>query len=228
MVVARIVTRYIVAVMRDPVHPGEVLRQDVLAKLGLGVGEAAERLGISRVALSRVLHGHARVTPNLAVRLEAAGVSTAHEWLSMQTAYDLAAETSRSAPTVEPLDPEVAPASPIASTESIEGESRTPNATAGVDWRLLRESTLAAMSPAERAEYDAAGAEADLALDLAQMVYNVRTAAGLSQTELAHRIGTNQDVIDEIEGGGQIPTIATLVKVARATGHALQINIPAV
>ena len=63
--------------MKNPVHPGEVLREDVLADLGLGVREAASRLGVSRVTLSRVLHGHARVSPNLAVRLEQAGVGTA-------------------------------------------------------------------------------------------------------------------------------------------------------
>ena len=44
-------------VMRNPVHPGEVLREDVLADLGLGVGEAASRLGVSRVTLSRVSTG---------------------------------------------------------------------------------------------------------------------------------------------------------------------------
>ena len=42
-------------VMNDPVHPGEILREDVLAELGLSVGEAASRLGVSRVTLSRVL-----------------------------------------------------------------------------------------------------------------------------------------------------------------------------
>lgn len=93
--------------MHNPVHPGEVLREDVLVELGLGVGEAAQRLGVSRVALSRVLHGHARITPNLAVRLEAAGVSTARAWLAMQAAYDLDAETSHGVPAVEPLNPAV-------------------------------------------------------------------------------------------------------------------------
>jgi antitoxin HigA-1 len=58
------------------VHPGEILRQDVSADLSLGIGEAASRLGISRVALSRVVHEHARISPNLAVRLEEAGVGT--------------------------------------------------------------------------------------------------------------------------------------------------------
>lgn len=85
--------------MRSPVHPGEILREDVLAELNLPVGEAAARLGISRVALSRVLRGRARISPNLAVRLEAAGVGTARGWLAMQTTHDLAAQTSRGSPT---------------------------------------------------------------------------------------------------------------------------------
>ena len=90
--------------MRNPVHPGAILRQDVLAELGMGVTEAAERLGVSRVALSRVLHEHARVTPNLAVRLEAAGVGTARAWLAMQSARDLAEERATGTPKVRRLD----------------------------------------------------------------------------------------------------------------------------
>lgn len=90
--------------MKDPVHPGTILREDVLADLDLGVGEAASRLGVSRVALSRVLHGHARISPNLAIRLEAAGVGTARAWLAMQTAHDLAAERAAGTPKVRRLD----------------------------------------------------------------------------------------------------------------------------
>ncbi len=92
-------------IMATPVHPGEILREDVLADLGLTVGEAASRLGVSRVTLSRVLHGHARISPNLAIRLEQAGVSTARAWLAMQSAYDLAVERAAGLPTVTPLDP---------------------------------------------------------------------------------------------------------------------------
>ena len=92
-----------IVAMRNPVHPGAALREDVLADLGLGVCEAASRLGISRVALSRVLHEHARVSPNLAVRLEAAGVGTARGWLAMQVAYDLAVERASGSPTVRRL-----------------------------------------------------------------------------------------------------------------------------
>ncbi|MDO5628136.1 MAG: HigA family addiction module antitoxin [Mobilicoccus sp.] len=91
--------------MLDPVHPGEILREDVIAELGLSVGEAASRLGVSRVTLSRVLNGHARISSNLAVRLEAAGAGTARMWLAMQTAHDLAAERATGIPEVRPLHP---------------------------------------------------------------------------------------------------------------------------
>jgi addiction module HigA family antidote len=89
--------------MANPVHPGTIIREDVLAELGLSVGEAASRLGISRVTLSRVLHEHARVSPNLAVRLEEAGVGTARAWLAMQIAHDLAAERAAGIPHVRKL-----------------------------------------------------------------------------------------------------------------------------
>ncbi len=91
-------------IMKNPIHPGEIIREDVLAELGLSVSEAAERLGISRVSLSRVLHGHARISPNLAVRLEEAGVGTARAWLAMQSAHDLAAERASGVPSVQKLD----------------------------------------------------------------------------------------------------------------------------
>ena len=89
--------------MKSPPHPGEMLREDVLAPLGLSVTEAAGRLGMSRVALSRVLNGRAAISPDLAVRLERAGVSTARAWLSMQANYDLAEAMQRQQPDVKPL-----------------------------------------------------------------------------------------------------------------------------
>ncbi|WP_375615841.1 HigA family addiction module antitoxin [Bartonella sp. AP58NXGY] len=75
--------------MKNPSHPGELLREDVIKELGLSVNEAAEWLGISRVALSRVLNEKAAMSANLAIRLEMSGVSTARAWLAMQKNYDL-------------------------------------------------------------------------------------------------------------------------------------------
>jgi len=70
-------------------HPGEILREEVFVPLGLSVTDAAERLAMTRVALSRVLNGKAGISPDLAVRLEKAGVSTARFWVNLQANYEL-------------------------------------------------------------------------------------------------------------------------------------------
>lgn len=89
--------------MKSPPHPGQIIGEDVLGELGLTVVVAAARLGVSRVTLSRVIHGHSGVSPNLAVRLERAGVGTARAWMAMQTSYDLARELEGKSHDVEPL-----------------------------------------------------------------------------------------------------------------------------
>jgi antitoxin HigA-1 len=75
--------------MMETPHPGESLREDVLVPLKLGVTEAAKLLGISRAALSRVVNCRAGISPDLAIRLEMAGISTAQVWMAWQARYDL-------------------------------------------------------------------------------------------------------------------------------------------
>ena len=79
--------------MHYPPHPGLTIRDDVLPALGLNVTQAAEELGVSRVAFSRMINGHAAISPEMALRLEAwLGVDRGGEarlWLSQQSAYDL-------------------------------------------------------------------------------------------------------------------------------------------
>ncbi len=65
-------------------HPGEILRETVFEPLDLSVTDAAKRLSMSRVALSRVINGKAKISPDLALRLEKAGVSTARFWVNLQ------------------------------------------------------------------------------------------------------------------------------------------------
>ncbi|AKK03123.1 HigA family addiction module antitoxin [Corynebacterium epidermidicanis] len=89
--------------MHNLVHPGEVIYEDVLSELEISVAEAARSLGVSRVALSRVPHGHAAVSPNFAIRFELAGIGTAKLWLDMQTAYDLAQIREDGLPDVKKL-----------------------------------------------------------------------------------------------------------------------------
>lgn len=79
--------------MHNPPHPGLTLRDDVLPALGLSVTDAAGQLGVSRVTLSRVLNGHAAISPEMALRLEAwLGVERGGEasvWLAEQSAHDV-------------------------------------------------------------------------------------------------------------------------------------------
>ena len=76
--------------MKDPPHPGLSVRENCLAPLGLSDAAAAEILSVDRQTLARVLDGHAAISPELAIRLEQAGWSSADFWMSRQTAYDLA------------------------------------------------------------------------------------------------------------------------------------------
>lgn len=73
----------------NPPHPGETIREDCLAPLGLTVTAAAKGLGISRKALSEVLNGHAGISPAMALRLAAAFGGSPETWLRQQLAYDL-------------------------------------------------------------------------------------------------------------------------------------------
>jgi addiction module HigA family antidote len=79
--------------IHNPPHPGETLREDVLPALGINVTDAADQLGVTRAALSRVLNGRAAISPSMALRLEGwLGVENggrADLWISQQAAYDL-------------------------------------------------------------------------------------------------------------------------------------------
>jgi addiction module HigA family antidote len=76
--------------LKNPPHPGRSIRDACLDPLNLSVTEGAERLGVARHTLSRVINGHAGVSPEMAIRFEKMGWSTAESWLRLQTAHDLA------------------------------------------------------------------------------------------------------------------------------------------
>ncbi len=81
--------------MMNPPHPGRSIRENCLDPLGLSVTEAAHMLGVARHTLSRVLNGRAGISPEMAIRLEKAGLSNAEFWLRRQTAYDLVQARTR-------------------------------------------------------------------------------------------------------------------------------------
>ncbi len=76
--------------MKNPPHPGEVIRELCLAPMDLSVTRAAEGLGVSRKALSELLNGHSGISPEMAVRLAKAFGGSAESWLTQQMQYDLA------------------------------------------------------------------------------------------------------------------------------------------
>ena len=75
---------------KNPVHPGEILK-DPFAEVGWTTQEFADRLGVSRNTVSRLLNGHCRISPNVALALERIGWSNADFWMRLQAEYDLAA-----------------------------------------------------------------------------------------------------------------------------------------
>ena len=74
---------------KPPVHPGEILREDVLKNLGLSVSEAARRLGVSRQQLHRILASTHPITIEMALRIGKFAGNGPGLWLRMQQAYDL-------------------------------------------------------------------------------------------------------------------------------------------
>ena len=74
---------------RRPTHPGEILREDVLPALKLTQKELADRLGVSRLTVSDILHEKRGVSPDMAIRLGKLLGNGPDIWLRMQQALDL-------------------------------------------------------------------------------------------------------------------------------------------
>ena len=78
-----------------PVHPGKIIKEDVLPALGISVSKAAQQLGISRQMLQRILAETRSITPEIAVRLGKFCGNGPGIWLRLQQAYDLWKARSR-------------------------------------------------------------------------------------------------------------------------------------
>ncbi|GGP20180.1 HigA family addiction module antitoxin [Silvimonas iriomotensis] len=75
--------------MHNPPHPGEVLKAMWLDPSGISISELAARIGQSRTIMSRIVNGHASVTPEMAMRLSIALGTTPQVWMNLQNAHDL-------------------------------------------------------------------------------------------------------------------------------------------
>jgi len=81
--------------MKNPPHPGDLIRTEVIEALGLSVSKAAEVLKVRRATLSDLLRGKASLTPEMALRIERAFGPDMNHLLSMQVAYDVAKTRKR-------------------------------------------------------------------------------------------------------------------------------------
>jgi antitoxin HigA-1 len=86
--------------MHNPAHPGAVLQEWLI---DISVTEAARKLGITRVHLSRILHGHMGISADMDLRLSIGLGTTPGLWMKMQLNYDLWQAEQKPRPQVERL-----------------------------------------------------------------------------------------------------------------------------
>lgn len=91
--------------------------------------------------------------------------------------------------------------------------------------RKTIDEVFAARGDTDTEEFKQAYAEADAALRFGQLVYELRTAAGLTQRALAERMGTTASVVNRLEQGGSAATLTTVSRLARALGVRLRIAV---
>lgn len=87
--------------MKNPPHPGGVIRRLCIEPLGLTVQQAADGLAVSRKQLSELLNGRAGISIEMALRLSLAFGGSAESWIRQQAAYDLAQAERKSLPKIE-------------------------------------------------------------------------------------------------------------------------------
>lgn len=75
--------------MYNPPHPGESLKMLYMEPLGLTIRAVAERLGVERKAVSRIINGRGGISAEMAIRLSKAFDTSAELWLNKQRGYDL-------------------------------------------------------------------------------------------------------------------------------------------
>lgn len=77
----------------DPIHPGEILKEEFLVPYGLSATAFAKRLGVPANRITRIIAGTSAITADTALLLSAAFDTSAEFWLNLQTQFDL--ETAR-------------------------------------------------------------------------------------------------------------------------------------
>ena len=80
-----------------PVHPGEILREDLMAPLGLSINKVARDLRVPVTRMSEIVNARRSITADTALRLARYFSTTPEFWVNLQSAYDLDVATRASA-----------------------------------------------------------------------------------------------------------------------------------
>ena len=76
--------------IHNPLHPGEIVKEILIEGAHLSVGETAERLGVNRTTVSRLINGRMGISPDMALRLSKLLPNTDIElWMNLQRDYDI-------------------------------------------------------------------------------------------------------------------------------------------
>ena len=84
-----------------PVHPGEILREDLMAPLGLSINGLARDLRVPVTRMSEIVNGRRSITADTALRLARYFSTTPEFWVNLQSAYDLDVATRASAAQIQ-------------------------------------------------------------------------------------------------------------------------------
>ena len=75
--------------IHKPLHPGVIIKDILIDNTNLTISEAANRLGVTRTTLSRLLNQHAGVSPEMALRLSKLLNTSIDVWVNLQSQYDI-------------------------------------------------------------------------------------------------------------------------------------------
>ena len=78
-----------IIVSREPIHPGEFLREEYMPELGLSVAKLAERLGVTRQTVNDIVRERRALSPDMCLRLGRLFGTTPQFWMTMQAKVDL-------------------------------------------------------------------------------------------------------------------------------------------
>jgi antitoxin HigA-1 len=75
--------------IHQPLHPGVIIKDILIENTGLTISKAANRLGVTRTTLSRLLNQHAGISPEMALRLSKLLNTSVEMWVNLQSQYDI-------------------------------------------------------------------------------------------------------------------------------------------